>query len=85
MRAVLIIAATAALLVGVIWGVSIVFGVSLSQNVSDMMFIKKHGTIVCKKQSELQNSSGNTCIYLCENGEKTRVDNVQKCLKRIEI
>ena len=45
---------------------------------------RKHG-MICTKEKELTQIPHMICIYLCEDGSKTRIEGVDKCLKEIEI
>ncbi len=45
---------------------------------------RKHG-MICTKEQELVQLPRKICIYHCADGEKTRIEGVDKCLQIIEL
>jgi hypothetical protein len=45
---------------------------------------RKRG-IVCTKIQEIPFVMKKVCIYMCPDGEKTRIDGIDKCLQEIEL
>lgn len=84
MRQFLLIVGIAVLLLATIWGVA-----RLSGDSGDPYWVPPSGvrgkTTICYKMSEDVQADGRVCIYMCEDGEKTRVDHLKTCLPKIEI
>ena len=45
---------------------------------------RKRG-IVCTKMKEMTFATKKICIYMCPDGEKTRIDGIERCLQEIEL
>jgi hypothetical protein len=84
MREFFLIFGIAILLLAGIWGVA-----KLSGGPGDQYWEPPSGirgkTTVCYKQSEDVQADGLVCIYMCEDGEKARVDHLKTCLPKIEM
>jgi len=87
MRTILITVGVAVILILVIAALSYVPGFSLSTP-NDLNpaanHIKRRG-MICTRDKELVFVEKKICIYVCADGEKARVDGIEKCLKEIEL
>ena len=83
-RAISLVLAIAIALLAVIWGVAR-FGPG--ETFHDYGPTRGAGrkTVICYKISEDVQVDGKVCVYMCEDGEKTRVDKLRTCLPRIEV
>jgi len=44
---------------------------------------KKH--MICQLNSHLELSGKRVCLYDCEDGTKTRIEGVERCLPKVEV
>ena len=85
-RSIIITVATAIGLLLVIIGLSILFDFHMSNDLNPLASHapKKRG-IVCTKEQEITLGLKKVCIYNCDNGERTRIDGMDKCLREMEL
>ena len=84
MRAFFLIFGVAVALLGAMWGVAEVSG-STKERFWDNPLTGRKKTVICYKLSDDVQMDGHACVYMCEDGEKTRVDKLKTCLPKIEI
>jgi hypothetical protein len=81
LQALFIVAAAGLALAGLIWATAVFF----APPVEYVPRLNRSKPIMCSKDQELLLGNKKVCIYSCENGEKSRVEGVEKCLAKIEL
>ena len=84
LRAGILIAGIAVILLATIWGIAELSG-NAPERIWESQSFMRRKTVICHKMSEDVQFDGKVCIYMCEDGEKTRVDKLKMCLPKIEI
>ena len=85
MRVLLISVAVAIGLAGFIFLLAYIFQFRLPDDMNPVAQRARKRGIICTRENELVQIPRKICIYLCEDGSKTRIEGVDKCLKEIEI
>ena len=84
LREISFVLAIAVTLLAVIWGVAHFGGGDEFHDFGPTHGLG-HKTIACYKLTEDVQLDGHVCIYMCEDGEKTRLDHLKACLPKIEL
>ena len=85
MRTILISMSVALGLIGIILLLAYIFQFQLPDEMNPAAQRSRKRGMICTREKELVQIPRKICIYLCEDGSKTRIEGVDKCLKEIEI